>query len=100
MITITLLRKPAVLARTGLSHSRLYRRITDGLFPAPVNDGSKCVVWPDNEIAAVNAAVVAGKTDSEIRDLVKMLKEKRASALDEALAGSDERLRGGLGGET
>ncbi len=84
--TTTLLSISSTLEKTGSSRSRLYHRIQHGLFPRPVKDGTKKSLWPAAEVDAINAAIVTGKTDSEIRDLVKMLEKKRAHALDEALA--------------
>ncbi|KRA84172.1 helix-turn-helix transcriptional regulator [Altererythrobacter sp. Root672] len=49
----TLLRLPAVTARTGLSRSKLYELLERGEFPRPVKlGGGRLNVWPDNEIAA------------------------------------------------
>lgn len=39
-------RVPLVLALTGCSRATLYRRIKDGLWPAPMQDGPRCVYWP------------------------------------------------------
>ena len=47
----TLLRLPAVLARTGLSRSRVYELIESGNFPKPVKLSGRINTWPDNEIA-------------------------------------------------
>jgi prophage regulatory protein len=35
------------------------------------------VGWPSSEVAAINAARIAGKTDDEIRALVVKLEEAR-----------------------
>ena len=42
-----LLKRPAVLDRTGLSKSHLYFLIKHGLFPAPVNVSAKAVGWSE-----------------------------------------------------
>ncbi len=68
-----ILRPPAVIDKTGNSRSTIYNRITEGLFPKPVKIGLRAVAWPDNEVDAINAARIAGKTDGEIRELVKKL---------------------------
>ena len=47
-----ILRLPAVKARTGLSRSTLYLRISDGNFPAPVSLGGRAVGWIEEEIQA------------------------------------------------
>ena len=46
----TILRLPAVKARTGLSRSTIYLRISKGTFPAPVSLGGRAVGWIDSEI--------------------------------------------------
>lgn len=73
----TLLRLKPMLVATGDSKSTLYLRITQGLWPPPVKIGPRAVGWPSSEIAALNAARIAGKADNEIRLLVKKLVEAR-----------------------
>jgi prophage regulatory protein len=46
----TILRLPAVKARTGLARSTIYLRIAQGTFPKPVNLGGRAVGWLQNEI--------------------------------------------------
>ena len=70
---------PAVKAETGhRSHASIYTAINDGLFTKPVPIGTRSVGWPDYEIFAINAARIAGRTESEIRELVKRLHAKRS----------------------
>ena len=45
-----LLRLPQVSARTGLSRSELYRRITLGTFPMPIKIGARASAWNSLEI--------------------------------------------------
>jgi prophage regulatory protein len=45
-----LLRKRAVLDKTGLSHAKLYVEIREGKFPRPVDLGPKSVAWVESEI--------------------------------------------------
>ena len=70
---ITILRLPAVLARTGNSRSTHYARIKKGLWTKPVLLGPRAVGWPLQEVAALNAARIAGRSDDEIRGLVERL---------------------------
>jgi prophage regulatory protein len=70
---ITLDRKPAVLNGFGISKSNLYNRINDGLITPPVSIGARAVAWPSNEIESLIAAQIAGKSEDEIRLLVKVL---------------------------
>ena len=54
----TILRLPAVKARTGLSRSTIYQRVREGSFPRPVNLGKRAVGWVESEIAAHLAELV------------------------------------------
>jgi prophage regulatory protein len=72
-----LLRLPTVKARTGLSRSTIYLRISQKLWTKPVSLGARAVGWPAQEIESLNAARIAGKSDSEIRLLVKKLELAR-----------------------
>jgi prophage regulatory protein len=78
----TIVRFPAVKAATGLAKSTIYLRINEGLLPKPINLGRRLVGWPESEIAAVNAARIAGQTDEEIRELVKRLEADRKLLAD------------------
>lgn len=76
-MTHTILRLPAIKTSTGLSRSTIYLRIEQGMFMKPVGLGGRAVGWPANEVAALNAARIAGKSDTEIRDLVTKLEASR-----------------------
>jgi prophage regulatory protein len=73
-----LLRRPAVEAATGKSRSTIYREIARNLFPKPVQIGGERVAWPANEVAAINAARIAGKPEDQIKALVLQLEAARA----------------------
>jgi prophage regulatory protein len=45
-----ILRLPTVKARTGLSRSTIYLRMSEGTFPAPISLGSRAVGWIEQEI--------------------------------------------------
>lgn len=47
----TLLRRPQVQQRTGLSRTTLYEYIKDGEFPAPVRLGARAVGWLESEVS-------------------------------------------------
>lgn len=70
-------RMPTVKAESGYSRSTIYLRIEQGLFPKQISLGARSVGWPANEVAAVNAARIAGKSDAEIRALVTRLESSR-----------------------
>lgn len=46
----TILRLPAVKARTGLSRSSIYLRISEDRFPKPISLGGRAVGWVETEI--------------------------------------------------
>jgi prophage regulatory protein len=73
-------RLPAVKSESGLSRSTIYLRIAQGLWTKPVSLGARAVGWPSGEVAAINAARIAGKTDEEIRALVVKLEAARKAA--------------------
>ena len=75
-----ILRRKQVQAETGYSRSTIYLRITQKLWPKPVRLGPRAVGWPAREVAALNAARIAGHTDEEIRRLVSGLEAQRKAA--------------------
>ncbi len=76
-MTNTILRLPAVLRERGRSRSSHYLDIQQGLFTKPVAIGTRAVGWPDHEVAALNAARIAGKSETEIREMVRKLEVDR-----------------------
>ena len=76
-MTHTILRLPDIKTSTGLSRSTIYLRIAQGVFTKPVSLGGRAVGWPSNEVVALNAARIAGKSDAEVRDLVVKLEAAR-----------------------
>jgi prophage regulatory protein len=68
------------------SNASIYNLIRDGLWTKPVPIGQRSVGWPDEEVRAICAARIAGKTEPELRALVEKLHVRRA-ALAESLAG-------------
>lgn len=45
-----LLRLREVIACTGMGKSTIYRKIKEGLFPAPVSVGGQSVRWRESDI--------------------------------------------------
>jgi prophage regulatory protein len=71
-------RMPTVKVETGnKSHASIYSAIQAGTFTKPVKIGQRAVGWPSEEVKAINSARIAGKTDAEIKALVKRLHAKR-----------------------
>lgn len=67
-----LLRMNQALDLQGISKSAFYDNIKQGLMTPPAKLGGASV-WPEKEIRSINAAYVAGKSDTEIKNLVKKL---------------------------
>ncbi len=80
MSKTNMLRLPGVLHESGHRRSTLNSLMAEGLWPKPVKLAPRCVGWPADEVAAVNAARIAGKSEDEIRRLVVNLEAARASA--------------------
>ena len=75
---MSIFRMSDVKATTGhRSHTSIYNAVKGGLFTTPVRIGQRSVGWPDSEVYAINAARIAGKSESDIRALVIDLLAKR-----------------------
>ena len=72
-------RRPRVEDTSGYSRSTLYLRISQGLWTRPGSLGPRAVGWPAGEVAAINAARIAGKSDDNIRALVTQLEAARTA---------------------
>ena len=48
----TILRRSQVSARTGLSRSSIYQKISEGGFPEPITLGARAVGWLEDDIEA------------------------------------------------
>ena len=84
-----MLRLPIVKARTGLSRSTVYLRISEGTIPRPLSLGGRAVGWPDYEIDAINHARIQGKSDDEIRVLVATMIRAREVSSNGLMEGND-----------
>lgn len=73
----TIYRISSVQSESGLSRSTIYLRISQGLWTKPISLGARAVGWPAQEVAALNAARIAGKSNEEIRQLVIKLETAR-----------------------
>ncbi len=77
-----ILRLPDVKRALGhRADASVYNAIRAGLFTSGVAIGQRAKGWPDYEVHAINAARVAGKSDADIRKLVKDLHAKRCEAV-------------------
>lgn len=57
--SLALLRLPEVCRRTGYSRSEVYRRVQAGTFPAPTKLGERASAWPEHEVTAYIAGLIA-----------------------------------------
>ena len=76
-MAISLLRLPAVLERCGKRRTAQYQDIRNGLFTKPIAIGVRQRAWPSDEVDALNEARISGKSDDEVRELVRALEAAR-----------------------
>lgn len=50
MSELSILRLPAVQARTGLARSTIYLKVEQGQFPKPIKLGARAVGWTSDSI--------------------------------------------------
>jgi prophage regulatory protein len=74
-----MLRLPQTCEARGRKPGAHYLDIKNGLCTPPVRIGPNASAWPAHEIEALNRARLAGKTDDEIRVLVKQLVAARTA---------------------
>lgn len=72
-----LLRDKAAAPYLGIKVSQYRADVARGLIPQPIRVSPRLSVWMESEIAALQAARVAGKTPDEVRELVKKLEADR-----------------------
>lgn len=68
-----LIRLPQVMDAMGLRGTTIYAKAKAGLLTPPIKLTPRSSAWPESEIAAINSAIIAGKSEYEIRQLVKLL---------------------------
>lgn len=64
----------------GIAQSTFYEWITRGLMTPGIALGWRSVGWPAHELDAIAVARISGKTEDEIRALVRNLIAARAKA--------------------
>ena len=73
-----ILRLPEVKRVLGhRADASVYNAIRDGLFTTGVAIGQRAKGWPDYEAQAIAMARVGGKSNDQIRELVRVLHAKR-----------------------
>jgi prophage regulatory protein len=71
------LRTSGVLNVRGIGKSLHHVDVREGRYVSPVKRGERIALYPSNEVEALNAAELAGKSESDIRELVKFLHSAR-----------------------
>lgn len=79
MVLRKMLKLPDVCAATAERTTKVYDNIAKGLFSPGVKTAARSVAWPEDEVAAINDARIAGKSDDEMRHLVKQLIAARST---------------------
>jgi len=82
---IRLLRVNAAADITGTSVSEYYSRAARGLVPPLLKIGVKASRVPSYELDIVNKARIAGRSDAQIREIVRGLVKAREHLLDDAV---------------
>ncbi len=80
--TLELVNRKNTCIMTQRPPTSLARDVDNEEFPRAVKNGSKLNFWPLHEIEIMNAAKAAGKSRSEIRELVKELEAARKRLFD------------------
>ena len=81
MSQYTIWRGPRVEAEIGFSRSTIMRRIKRGLWPQPIQLSRRSVGWRAQEVAEMNAALIRGASEDEIRKLVRALEQGRKTIM-------------------
>lgn len=80
---LKVIRKPEACNLAGLSNTSLFEQTKAGIFPPPISLGARAVGFIAHEVQAVLAARTVGKSDDEIRQIVKaLIKQREQSAND------------------
>ena len=77
---VSLLPGTAVNAALGVQKSARHEYVANGTLTRPLKISTRCARWPSNEIEAIVAARIAGKTDDDIKRLVAQLHAARAQS--------------------
>jgi prophage regulatory protein len=80
-----IVRRPEVLEFLQISRSNLYDKINKGLWPKPLSLGARAVGFLSTENEKVLAAMIAGQSEDEIKELVQSLMSARKSLFREVM---------------
>lgn len=82
---LKVIRKPEACNLAGLSNTSIFEQTKAGMFPPPISLGARAVGFISHEVQAVIAARSVGKSDSEIKDIVKSLVKQREQSANDLL---------------
>jgi prophage regulatory protein len=81
--SLKILKKPEIRLINGLSSTGQFEQQRDGLLTPYINLSKRSVGLPEHEVVTILAARAIGKSDDEIRLLVKaLIKQRETSAND------------------
>jgi prophage regulatory protein len=83
--TRKVIRKSEIKALTGLSNTSYFEQINKGLTVPFFSIGARAVAVFEDEITIVITARAAGKSDDEIRQIVKALIRQRETSANDLL---------------
>ena len=76
---VEMLRFNAVITATGYPRGSIYEQIKRGTFPKPVSMGMRTAAWPKHEVEKIMHGRIAGKSEDEIKLLVRQIHADRQS---------------------
>jgi prophage regulatory protein len=85
-MVLRLLRQSEISKRHLWGRSTLYEHIRTGVFPAPIKASNHTSAWLEHESDAIIVARIMGRTDDELRALVRELVAARATLADRITA--------------
>jgi len=82
---LKVIRKSEAICLAGLSKTSIYEQSRSGLFPKPISLGARAVGYLEHEVLTLIAARSVGKSDNEIREIVKALILQREISANDLL---------------
>ena len=86
MNSLRLIKLSRVQDLTALQTTSVYAMVKSGLLTPPIKLTQRASAWVESEVLAINAARIAGKSDEEIRNLVRQLISARSDLAVDAKA--------------
>ena len=76
---LRILRIKQIKAQTNIPNSTIHDHVKKGLFPHPIKLGERISGWLESEVTAIMGARIAGKSETEIKELVLSLENQRVT---------------------